>query len=171
MKDIKGYEGLYAVTSCGRVWSYSRNRFLKPYSDKDGYLRVGLSKNREVKFFLIHRLVALAYIPNTKKLPEVNHRSEIKTQNYYKNLEWCSHRYNMNYGTRTERAKTTLKNNPNTKRGVYCLELNEVFYSVSEAAKKYGLDQGSISKCCYGKREYCGRHPITKERLHWMFIL
>ena len=51
MKDIKGYEGLYAITSCGKVWSYRRKRFLTNSPAKDGYLKITLSKDGEVKTY------------------------------------------------------------------------------------------------------------------------
>ena len=74
----------------------------------DGYYRVSL-KTREgkVKTIDIHRLVALAYIPNPLGLREVNHKTEIKSKNYVNGLEWCTRKYNMNYGTAIERAKAT----------------------------------------------------------------
>jgi hypothetical protein len=89
MEDIKGYEGLYAVTSCGRVWSYRSKKFLKPKEDKNGYLSVGLRLNGKQDRRYIHRLVAEAYIPNPAALPQVNHKDEIKSHNYINNLEWC----------------------------------------------------------------------------------
>ena len=64
MKDIKGYEGLYAITSCGKVWSYRRKKFLKLRADQDGYLLVNLYNKGKPKGCLVHRLVAEAYIPN-----------------------------------------------------------------------------------------------------------
>ena len=75
MKDIKGYEGLYAVTSCGRVWSYRRNKFLAPATIKSGYNYVNLYKDGKKKFCRVHRLVAEAYIPNPDNLPQVNHKN------------------------------------------------------------------------------------------------
>ena len=89
MKDIQGYEGLYAVTSCGKVWSYKNERFLKPYKKRDGYLEVYLYKGGERKHYIIHRLVAMAYIPNPDNLPQVNHKDENKENNALPNLEWC----------------------------------------------------------------------------------
>jgi hypothetical protein len=105
MKDIIGYEGLYAVTSCGKVWSYKSKKFLKQRLDKDGYPRVTLHKNGKLKTYHVHKLVALAFVPNPNGYVEINHKSEIKTQNWVSNIEWCSHKYNVNYGTRTERAR------------------------------------------------------------------
>ena len=108
MKDIVGYEGLYAVTSCGKVWSYKSKKFLKPQVEKNGYLRVGLHKDGQKKVYFIHRLVAEAYIPNPEGLPQVNHKDEVKTNNCLQNLEWCDPKYNINYGTRIKKIKKPI---------------------------------------------------------------
>ena len=110
MKDVVGYEGLYAVTSCGKVWSYKNKKFLNPYTDGcRGYLQVNLCKDGKVKTYKIHRLVAEAYIPNPDNLPQVNHKDENKTNNCLQNLEWCDAKYNNNYGTRIEKSSNSLK--------------------------------------------------------------
>ena len=108
MRDVKGYEGLYAVTSCGRVWSYRRQKFLTPRPTRYGYFQVVLCKNGECKQFLVHRLVASAYLSNPENLPEINHKDENKTNNCLQNLEWCDHKYNSNYGTRNEKIKKPI---------------------------------------------------------------
>lgn len=146
MKDIKGYEGLYAITSCGKVWSYKSQKFLKPAKDKDGYYDVSLYKDGERKHFKVHRLVAQAYIPNPNNLPLINHKNERKTDNYVSNLEWCDAKYNNNYGTRKDLNKTP----------VYCVELDQMFDSASDAARQLEIDNSSISKCCKGKYKTCG---------------
>lgn len=74
MRDIKGYEGLYAATSCGRIFSYRAKKFLKPRITKKGYCRVLLYKDGKGKDFYIHRLVAEAYLDNPENLPQVNHK-------------------------------------------------------------------------------------------------
>ena len=94
MKDVKGYEGLYAVTSCGKVWSYKRKKFLEPWKTHNGYLMVNLWKNGKGKNHYIHRLVAEAYIPNPENLPDVDHIDNDKTHNYVNNLQWTTHRDN-----------------------------------------------------------------------------
>ena len=109
MKDVKGYEGLYAVTSCGKVWSYRNECFLKPKVNRNGYLFVNLYKDRKAKSYTIHKLVAEAYIPNTDNLPQINHRDENKANNCLQNLEWCDSKYNANYGTRNEKVSNSLK--------------------------------------------------------------
>ncbi len=144
MRDIKGYEGLYAITSCGKVWSYKSNKFLKPYIAGAGYEYVHLIKDNKKKNYRIHRLVAEAYIPNPNNLPEVNHKDEVKTNNWITNLEWCDRKYNVHYGTQIERARMTRG------KKIYCKETDKVYNSQKEAAKELGLDQGNISKVCRG---------------------
>ena len=94
MKDIKGYEGLYAVTSCGKVWSYKNEKFLTPKANHKGYLYVCLCKDGQRKWCRIHRIVAEAYIPNPDNLPQVEHIDNDKTHNYVNNLQWITHRDN-----------------------------------------------------------------------------
>ena len=109
MKDIKGYEGLYGITSCGKVWSYRNEKFLKPWVSRNGYFMVNLHKDGKVKKYTVHRLVAEAYIPNTENLPQINHRDENKANNCLQNLEWCDASYNINYGTHNEKVSNSRK--------------------------------------------------------------
>lgn len=119
-RPIVGYEGLYEVSSYGRVRSLDRydskncfwkGRILKLNDNGRGYLRAHLCLNNKIKNFLVHRLVAQAFIPNPDNLPEVNHINEDKTNNRVDNLEFCNHKYNVNYGTRTDRMRDTkIKN-------------------------------------------------------------
>ena len=118
-KDIEGYEGLYQVSNTGKVRSMNYNKTgkvkrLKPAIDSDGYLRLGLYKDGKQRYYSVHRLVAMTFIPNPNNLPCVNHKDENKTNNCVDNLEWISHLDNMNYGTRNERLSESRKgqNNP-----------------------------------------------------------
>ena len=112
-KDIEGYEGLYEVSSYGRVrslgqfvnhnyggYAYRKGRLLKPGLGSRGYLSVTLSKNGIQKQYTVHRLVAQAFIENPDNLPQVNHKDEDRTNNNVTNLEWCDAKYNVNYGNR-----------------------------------------------------------------------
>lgn len=103
-RQIKGYENLYEIDTNGNVKSLRRNILLKQ-SIICGYSCVGLYKNKKQKMFKVHRLVAEAFIANPDNLPEVNHKDENKLNNCVDNLEWCTKKYNSNYGTRVERIK------------------------------------------------------------------
>lgn len=115
-KPVVGYEGLYEVSSYGRVRSLdrydSRNCFRKGelmnFFYGCGYLKVVFCKNGIAKKYLVHRLVAQAFIPNPDNLPQVNHIDEDKSNNCVENLEWCDSKYNNNYGTLKERRRETL---------------------------------------------------------------
>lgn len=103
IKDIDGFNGLYAITSRGRVWGYpndtrSKGHWLKPRIDNQGYAKVGLYLgNKKYKWIFIHRLVAIAYIPNPQNKPFINHKDFNRVNNNIENLEWCTHWENMNY--------------------------------------------------------------------------
>lgn len=101
MKDITGYEGLYAVTEDGKIWAYPRERsssfgkWLKVCVNNAGYPYISLSKDKKHRSYTVHRLIATAYLPNPSNLPEVNHKNAVKTDNRLENLEWCTHAQNV----------------------------------------------------------------------------
>lgn len=102
IRPIKGYEGKYAVSFDGYVYSlnYHRTGFmkiLKAKYDKDGYLEVGLYNNRKKKYYRVHRLIALAFVPNPKKFPQVNHKDGVKDNNWFSNLEWVTSSENIKH--------------------------------------------------------------------------
>ena len=82
-KDIEGFEGKYQISTWGRVRN-SDKQILAPYRNTKGYLKIGLfDGSRNTKKFRIHRLVAMAFIPNPKGLPQVNHKDGNKENNRY----------------------------------------------------------------------------------------
>ena len=112
-KDIKGYEGLYQVSNLGQVKrlsnnKYTREKMLKPRKGKSGYLQVILSEKGNIKSKYVHQLVASAFIPNPNNYIEINHKDENKENNNFENLEWCTHKYNCNFGTRNIRRVATM---------------------------------------------------------------
>ena len=158
-KDVKGYEGRYQVSNFGNVRSLNHfvknghgrrivyGRILKPYKSSHGYLSVYLGKN--MRHCSVHRLVAMAFIPNPNNLPEVNHKDENKANNVYTNLEWCNHSYNALYGTCQERLRT-YKNVP-----VYMIDkkTNNIlkrFNSMKIAMEMTGVNKATISMVCRG---------------------
>ena len=146
MKDIKGYEGLYAITTEGDVYSYKRKKFLKPADNGTGYLFVILHKDGKVKNYKIHRLVAEAYLPNPNNLPQVNHKDENKTNNCLQNLEWCDASYNTNYGT------CITKRSNNYKKPILQYDLDGNFIREWQSATDVGRKvKGNICQCLKGK--------------------
>lgn len=104
-KPVPGYEGLYDVSNKGDVYSHYWHQLLTPKRSPQGYLRVTLCKGTNAhKTISIHRLVALAFIPNPENKPTVNHVNEIKTDNRVENLEWATIAEQNAHGTRTIRA-------------------------------------------------------------------
>lgn len=157
-KDILGYEGLYQVSNLGRVKSlkFDKERILKNRTNSNGYLSVQLSKGNKIKSFLIHRLVANAFLPNPNNYSYVNHKDENKTNNCVDNLEWTSHESNCNFGTRNERISEQNINGKCSKEVIQCdLEGNEIarFPSVGEVQRQFGYLQGNISSCCREERK------------------
>ena len=147
MRDVKNYEGLYAVTSCGQVWSYRSQKFLKPTSATKGYLVVNLYKdNKNKKRCYVHRLVAEAYIPNLDNLPQINHKDENRANNCLQNLEWCDAKYNNNYGTHTERAANSHK------KPILQYDLDGNFIREWSSATDVGREvKGNICNCLKGR--------------------
>lgn len=95
-KRIKDYED-YAITDDGKVISYKYKtpRVMKTWYQKAGYENIKLCKNNQTKHFLIHRMVAEAFIPNPNNLPEVNHKNKNRQDNRVENLEWCTRIENL----------------------------------------------------------------------------
>ena len=162
-KDIKSFEGLYQVSTFGRVRSFDkyidvkirnvdkalkRGKILKPAYNKYGYLTVNLYKDGKRTNFRVHRLVAEAFISNPDNLPFVNHKDEVKDNNYPYNLEWCTDDYNRHYGTAIKRRAEKLS------KKVYQYDLQgnliNVWASTMDCDRN-GYDHRTISACCLGK--------------------
>ena len=154
---VVGYEGLYEISSFGRVRSLNYNRtgqtkVLRTHTNTRGYLTVDLYKNRKNKTFTIHKLVASAFLPNWFDDEQVNHRDENKENNNVDNLEWCDSKYNTNYGTRNKRISESKTNGKLSKPVLQYTKTGELvkeWPSANEAGRN-GFDQGHISACCRG---------------------
>ena len=163
-KDIKGYEGKYQVSSFGRVKSLNYHRsgkeqIMKQQPNHKGYLTVHFVDKR----FQVHRLVATAFLENPNNYPQVNHKDENKQNNRAENLEWCTNKYNCNYGTWKEKVSKANKgkiglrgsNSPRANK-VKCITTGETFNSLIEAEQKYNIKYQNISACCRGKKKTAG---------------
>ena len=165
------YEGLYKVSNLGRILSlgnggtHKTSKILKTRKNKYGYLQVRLCKNGIRKTFQVHRLVAQTFIPNPENLPEVNHIDENKENNFVflnedgtvnkekSNLEWKTHKDNINHGTRNERVS---KANTNGKCSKKVLQLSlsgdliREWPSTAECGRN-GFNKSHVCQCCKGK--------------------
>lgn len=155
-KSVLNQEGRYEVSSLGRVKSLINNIILRPCINNTGYLIVNIFGRGAIP---VHRLVAEAFIPNPENFTQVNHKDEDKLNNKVTNLEWCSPKYNCNYGNRIQKIAT---GNSMTKKGKhlkpvaqYTLEGIKIaeYPSVGEAAKAMGSHSfTAISLVCNHKR-------------------
>ena len=171
--------GLYQVSNLGRVKhleftrpnlltggiSTIKEKILKQRLTQFGYYTVLLSKSGKRKWHFVHRLVAQAFIPNPDNLPFINHKDENKVNNVFSNLEWCTARYNSNYGTRNKRLSETKTNNTYNTKPVLCVETGTIYPSVREAARQTNIPNTHISACCLNKPHY-----KTAGGYHWKYV-
>lgn len=173
-KDIEGYENLYQVSNLGRIRSCGRICKTKGNSTQEkkakvlvqeitihGYCRVRLyDNNGKSKHYATHRLVAAAFIDETDRTKQINHKNEIKTDNRVENLEYCTQKENCNYGTRNIRISKINSDNNIWAKAVIQKDKNgqiiKRYPSRLEASRVTGIDTGHIAKCCIGKRKSAG---------------
>lgn len=178
-RDVVGFEGIYKVSNMGRVMSVERiipcgckNRAFKAqllnpqkHQRKNCIPRlyVHFFVDGKTKNFLIHRLVAEAFIPNPDNLPQVNHKDENPLNNHVDNLEWCTAAYNLSYNNLQKR--NAEKRATNGRHTVVQLDDNNnliaEYPSAIEAARQLGCAKGSISRCIKGDR----KHAVSSK---WM---
>ena len=168
-KDVIGYVGLYQVSDLGRIRSLGREcnskngskqrkreRILTQEVTIHGYCRVRLfDAEGKAKHFAVHRLVMNAFVGILDE--DINHINEIKTDNRLTNLEYCTHRYNCNYGTRNTRISE--KNSGINSRAVLQIKDGIIinrFSSRLKAESETGIDASHIGMVCAGKRKSAG---------------
>ena len=157
-KDITGYEGLYQVSDLGKV---KRNgKVLATRLCGSGYTMVTLSKGGVRNTCMVHRLVAKEFLPNPHDYPVINHKDEDKNNNAISNLEWCTQKYNVNYGDGIER-RIVKQSKPVEQmlNGVVVRRWN----STSEL-RKSGYNYRHIFDCCNGRQKTA--HGFT-----WRFAI
>lgn len=164
-KPIDGYEGIYEVSSFGRIKSLERiiknsgtrsgysklkERILTPRVNKKrhGYYEISLKKNGMEKRYKVHRLVAMAFIPNPEGKPEVNHIDGNKSNNSILNLEWVTSKENKQHAW-----QTGLANSNHRKRPIKCNETNVCYESVAQAARILHCDRRGIFRVLNGERQ------------------
>lgn len=151
---INGYEDRYLISNLGRVKNKNTSRVLKERFTTTGYVLVNLSKGGKMHTERIHRLVGTHFIPNPDNLPEINHINEDKTDNRVENLEWCDRKYNVNFGSRTERQRKKIS------KAVVQLSTDDKeiahFCSTVQAGEHTEINSHRIADCCRGTRKTAG---------------
>lgn len=185
-KDVVGFEGLYKVSSFGRVYSVggrimgrmnnrykNKPRILKLH-ERNGYLYASLKKDGKNTREKVHRAVAKAFIPNPNNYPIINHKDENKKNNRVENLEWCTYKYNLNYGSHNTKMIVSKSNNPVAQYDKNN-NLVKVWLSSRAVERELGIPHSNIDNCCkerYGYKTAGGfiwkRIKLTKEEKHNM---
>ena len=163
-REIDGFPN-YMVSNTGEIKSLNYNKtgkekVLIPHKLSNGYLGINLYDNdKKSCYLLIHRLVAQAFLPNPNGYRIINPKDENRSNNSVNNLEWCSYKYNLNYGNRNSKLSNSLTNNPFFSIPVLqyskTREFLKEFPSIAEAART--INNGNIKaavtnilKCCKG---------------------
>ena len=152
MKDIPGYEGLYAATSCGKIWSYRTKKFLSTQGLTNGYPTVSLCKDGGRKTWRVHKLIARTYLENPEGKPEVNHKDGNRTNNCINNLEWVTCKENL--------AQADFAGKPKCFSKVRCIETGIIYNSCAAAARDIGIHRYGINLVLLGKQRSAGGY-------HW----
>jgi hypothetical protein len=167
-KDIKDYEGLYQISSWGRVkslsrrmwvgrgWTISKEKILRAHNTGKGYLQTFFTKDYKKYYPLIHRLVAEVFIQNPLNLPDINHKDGNKSNNYVNNLEWCTKKQNTQYGIKLGLIKITGDDNGNSKlKKDFVMEIIKKHrtenYTQQQLADEYGVCRGHIGRIVNNK--------------------
>ena len=161
-KDINGYEGLYQVSTLGRVKSLEKNgkkcKILKSNLNNNGYTHVILSKLNKRKTILIHRIVALAFIPNTDNKPQINHINGIKNDNRILNLEWSTAAENTKHAFNTGLRKIPMSSDLQKQRAreIRSKKLIDsvtgvIYPSIRSAYKNYFTSESYLAQMLRGE--------------------
>jgi hypothetical protein len=164
--EISGYNGVYEISSFGNVISnnFGKRKVLKYGLMNSGYKMVSLKKDCKQKMCSIHRLVAIAFLPNENNLPQVNHKDGNKLNNNLDNLEWCTRSENIkhmyNNGLKTYKPlhyKGKFGAEHNRSKKVLCINDGVTFGSMSEAERFYSLGQGGVCWSIKNKKPIKGK--------------
>lgn len=146
-RDIAGYEGLYQVSEAGDVRKTTTGFIRKIETTPRGYQRIYVSKNNKYKRLALHRVVALAFLPQEPGKPEINHKDGNKANNHVSNLEWVTGKENVRHSVWGLRnlIKAVIATNIDTG--------NERFFDAIVLADTAGFDIDAVHKALRGKQK------------------
>lgn len=184
-KDICGFENVYKVSNLGRVkrvvdtWGRPIERILRPYLSPNGYYLVDLRFGAKKKKILVHRLVAIAFLDNPYKKPNIDHLNTIRTDNRVENLKWCTQKENCNNPISLKNLSESQKGEKSvlygkvgslhykSKRVAMCdmqgVTIKE-FEAIAEAERETGISREAICCVCQGKRK-------TAKGYKWRYVI
>lgn len=157
-KTVKDYK-TYEVSNCGNIRKKLKSKYrnLKPFIDKDGYLKVCLCENNIRKYRFVHRIVAINFIDNPQNKETVNHKDGNKQNNNVVNLEWATVKEQNNHALKTGlRIMPKNETHRDSKKvAQYDMNMNliKIYPSVNEAKRQTGFSQGHISEVCRGEKK------------------
>ena len=147
-KPIKGWDGLYSVSNTGKVFSIRSNKCLKGVPEGMGYLQVYLCINGKCKRYVIHRIVAMHFIPNPENKPEVNHIDCVKSNNNVMNLEWVTPSENVRHSIRMGRVNRKGERHPlNKLTAKQVLKIRELI-SEGKSVKEINMLYPFVTSSC-----------------------
>ena len=154
-EDVPEYEGIYQASTYGRIKNMN-GKILKPSRHHSGYAIVSLSKNKKQRSINSHNIISALFLPKWKReYTQINHKDENKFNNRVENLEWCTPKYNSNYGTRNKRTAEARVNHPKISKRVLQFDLDGNcigdYPSSAEVERRTGYFHTAINSCCIGK--------------------
>lgn len=166
-RDVVGYDNKFMVSNMGRVKMLERKvlanksiktikeHILKQHVSTKEYLYVHLWSDNKKEMQYVHKIVLSSFFRCKKATEECNHKNEIRTDNSLENLEWLSHKENINYGYRSEKHSASMKNHKSLSKPIVQLSLDgiliEEYPSLREAGRRLGVSYTHIGECCRGK--------------------
>jgi len=167
-KPIKGYEKLYLISNYGRVWSLESKIFLKQRraklkNGKLTYLRTSIYKGKKCKEYTVHSLVLRNFVPNPENKPQCNHKDGNKLNNFAGNLEWVTHKENIQHAHQSGLFENSLRKRRGTYKVTHPDGRVEIIKGIKRFCKKHNLHHGNM--CSVMRGEYTHTGGFKCERL------